>query len=289
MYIKEIYHEKRPVFSLEVFPPRPDYPLDTIYSTLDQLRTLKPDFISVTYGAGGSSRGRTVEIAKYIHEDCQIETMAHLTCVGHTHEEILQLVQRLKSMGVDNILALRGDLPQALSQGESVRGDFPHACDLIAFIKAHSQFSLGAAAYPEGHPESIHMEADLLRLKEKVDTGVDFLITQLFLDNRYFFEFLNKARKIGINVPVSAGIMPVLNSNIERIISLSHAKVPPELQRILDKYGRDPEAMERAGIDYAVSQIDQLLANGVDGVHLYTMNKPDQTRLILQQVRPITL
>lgn len=287
MLIKDIYANDRTVYSLEVFPPRPDFPLDTIYATLDQLKTLQPDFISVTYGAGGSSRGRTVEIAGYIRDVCHTESMAHLTCVSHTRNEISDMLEKLKVTGIHNVLALRGDLPHAETTNQSgSMGDFPYAKDLIDFIRDNDTFSLGAAAYPEGHPESIGFEDDLVHLKEKVDAGVDFLITQLFLDNRYFYEFIETIRRIGIKIPVSAGIMPVLNPNIQRIISLSNATVPKGLQDILDKYGQDPMAMEAAGIDYAVGQIESLKAFGVDGIHLYTMNKPEQTRRILKQVRP---
>lgn len=285
MKIKEIFSEKRPVFSLEIFPPKPDYPLETIYQTLEELHALAPDYISVTYGAGGSSRGRTMETARHIRETYKIEALAHLTCVNHTRQEIAEILHGLQGAEVQNVLALRGDPPQNIEPGRRTEGDFKYASDLITFIRSRNDFSIGAAAYPEGHPQSRNLTEDTEYLKFKVNTGVDFLVTQLFLDNEYFYRFIDRIRSAGITVPVTAGIMPVLNANIQRIIALSNATVPKSLKDLIDKYGGNPIDMEKAGIDYAVGQIRDLLKHGVDGIHLYTMNKTAQTQAILRQVR----
>lgn len=285
MLIKEFFGQKRPVFSFEVFPPKPDYPLETIYQTISELRALAPDYISVTYGAGGSSRGRTMEIARHIKETCKIEALAHLTCVGHTREEITRILNDLREAGVENILALRGDPPKNAAPGYQNDGDFTYASDLISFIKSSNGFSIGAAAYPEGHPLSKDLSEDTNHLKTKVETGVDFLVTQLFLDNQYFFRFMERIRKAGIVVPVNAGIMPVLNANISRIVALGNATVPKALSDLIAKYGDHPGDMEKAGIDYAVRQIQELLDQGVEGIHLYTMNKAAQTREIIRQTK----
>lgn len=286
MLIKEIFQQKHPVLSLEIFPPRPEYPLETVYETLNHLKSLRPDFISVTYGAGGSSRGRTLEIAKYIRDNCTTESMAHLTCIGHTPTEISSLLKSFKVNGIENVLALRGDLPQTNPLSQTGLESFSYAQDLVRYIQANGEFSIGAAAYPEGHPQSTDLKYDIEKLKEKVECGVDFLITQLFLDNRYFFDFVERVCKAGMKLPISAGIMPVLNTNIQRIIALSRATVPPRLQRLLETYGEDPVSMEKAGIEYAVNQIQELFAHGVDGIHLYTMNKPVQTQEIIRQINP---
>ena len=270
---------------MEIFPPKPNTPLESIYRTLGELHALKPDFISVTYGAGGSNRGRTVEIVKHIRESYQIDSMAHLTCIGHTKEEVQSILNEIKTAGVENILALRGDLPLEANPKQLLKGEFGYAKDLVTFIKRQSNFSLGAAAYPEGHPESPDKHTDTVRLKEKVEAGVDFLVTQLFLDNRFFYDFMERIRQAGIEAPVSAGIMPILNSNINRIISLSKATVPKELSVIIAKYSDNPIDMEKAGMDFAIKQIEDLIHNGVDGIHLYTMNRANQSRCIFEQIR----
>jgi methylenetetrahydrofolate reductase (NADPH) len=285
MSIKDLYNERITVFSMEIFPPKPITPVESIYHTLAELHTLKPDFISVTYGAGGSNRGRTVEIAKHIRETYQIDSMAHLTCVGHTKEEIQSILNEINDAGVENILALRGDLPLGVNLEQLPKGGFEYAKDLVKYIKQQTNFSLGAAAYPEGHPESPDKHSDTVRLKEKVEAGVDFLVTQLFLDNKLFYDFMERIRRAGITVPVSAGIMPILNSNIQRIISLSKATVPNELTVIIEKYRDKPVDMEKAGMDFAIQQIEDLIHNGVDGIHLYTMNRARQSRFIFDQVR----
>lgn len=293
MFIKDLFAKKQPVFSLEIFPPKPDFPISGIYRTLDALHMLNPSFISVTYGAGGSNRGRTVEIAQTIRNQYGIESLAHLTCVGHSKEEMTDVLDAMEHASLVNILALRGDPPVGDANSPFIPGVFKYANELVAFIKERKVgFCLGAAAYPEGHPQSASLAEDAEKLKDKVDQGVDFLITQLFLDNAHFFKFIDRIRKAGIDLPVSAGIMPVLNNRIHKIIELSQAQVPGELLNILQKYDSQPEDMEKAGIEYAVNQINELIAAGVDGIHLYTMNKSEQssqiameTRLSLPQVR----
>jgi len=283
--ISTLYRQKNPVISFEIFPPKSTTPIETIFETLDRLVKLTPDFISVTYGAGGSSRDRTKEIASKIKNEYNIETLAHLTCVGHTAAEIDQIVRDLQGENVENILALRGDPPADHSDFDFSKCEFSYAADLIKHIKGKHDVCIAAAAYPEGHAHCTKLSDDLNRLKYKVDQGVDFLITQLFFDNRILYNFLENARRIGINCPVAAGILPVLNAKqIKRIISLCGASMPAKLLMVVDKYGDNNEDMEKAGIEYASRQVQDLLDNGVEGVHLYTMNKPQQITEILRNV-----
>lgn len=285
MQIKSLFGQKKPVLSFEVFPPKPDYPLETIYQTIEGLQDLKPDYISVTYGAGGSSRERTVQIASHIKKVYQIETMAHLTCVGHSPEELEAIITALRTNNVENILALRGDPPRGETNFIAKPGHYCYAKDLVRHIRRQDGFCIAAAAYPEGHPESQFWEDDWQHLKEKVEAGVDFLVTQLYFDNRVFYNFRDNLRRLGITIPVTAGIMPVLNSNqIKRMVYLSGASIPAKLLQIFDKYGETPADFEKAGIEYAISQINQLVKNSVDGIHFYTMNRVDQTRMIINHI-----
>lgn len=284
MKIKELFEKKRFVFSFEIFPPKPTTPLERIYNTLDELKGLKPDFISVTYGAGGSTRDRTSQIAIDVKNNYGIESLAHLTCIEATREETCDLINFLIGNGVHNILALRGDLPQGQS---APKGDFRHAVDLVSFLreKYGQAISIGGAAYPEGHIECEDPIKDLRYLKQKVDAGVDFLITQLFFDNELFYRFMERADIAGINVPISAGIMPVVNKNqIERIVTLCGASLPQKFVRILHRYADEPRSLEEAGIAYATDQIVDLIAFGVRGIHLYTMNKAHVARRIVSNV-----
>jgi methylenetetrahydrofolate reductase (NADPH) len=285
MQIPTIYRQKSPVLSFEIFPPKPDYPLDTVYTTIEELKDLKPDFISVTYGAGGSNRARTIEIASHIKRVYQIETMAHFTCVGHSPAELDQIIMQLKDQGIENVLALRGDPPQGVAEFNPPPGHYHYAVDLIRHIRRQGGFSIGAAAYPEGHKESRRWQDDWNYLKEKVAAGVDFLITQLFFDNRLFYNFQENLGRLGVTIPISAGIMPVLNANqIKRMVYLSEASIPCQLLKIIDKYGNDNEEFEKAGIEYAIHQINDLINNGVAGIHLYTMNRAEQTRFIVENI-----
>lgn len=259
-------------FSFEVFPPKRTSSIDTIYKTLDGLKNLQPDFISVTYGAGGSSNCKaTVDIASAIKHKYNIESVAHLPCIGLSKDDILAQLDEFKRADIENILALRGDIPEDITY----RGDFAHASDLITFIKEHGDFNILAACYPEGHRESKDILDDIQKLKIKVEAGTNQLVTQLFFDNDYFYKFRERCAIAGINVPIEAGIMPVVNKKqIERMVSLCHVKLPEKFKAIMNKYEHNPEALRDAGIAYAISQIVDLIAHDVDGIHLYTMNNP---------------
>ncbi|MFZ5753027.1 MAG: methylenetetrahydrofolate reductase [NAD(P)H] [Bacillota bacterium] len=288
MLIKDIFATKKPVISFEIFPPKKDSPIETIYNTIEGLKDLKPDFISVTYGAGGSTTNRTVEIASLIKHKYGLEALAHLTCIAATKQEIEGILNSLKDNGIENILALRGDLPQNPDFKFPDPLHYQYAKDLILHIQSLGSFSVGAACYPEGHLECDDIEKDLSYLKQKVDTGVDFLITQLFFDNEIFYEFLDHMARARINVPVTAGIMPVLNrKQIERITSLCKASLTKKFIRIMERYEHNPEALKEAGIAYATEQIIDLLSWGVDGIHIYTMNRPEVTRKIVENMSTI--
>lgn len=285
MNIIELFKRKKPVISFEIFPPKLDTPIESIFDTLAKFKELNPDFISVTYGAGGSAKDRTIEIASKIKNEYAIESMAHLTCVGHSKEEIDGLLASLHENKLKNILALRGDPPINQPDFDFSKNAFKYANELIAYIRSKNDFCISAAAYVEGHVNSVRLKDDLKFLKQKVDTGVDFLVTQLFFENRIFYDFLDKADAIGINCPITPGIMPVFKADqIKRIASLCGASIPAKLVLLMDKYGANDEDMRKAGIDYASSQISNLIDNGVDGIHLLTMNRPKSTREILQNV-----
>ena len=283
MRISSMFQEKHPVVSFEIFPPKLDTPLDTILQKLDRFAAMSPGFISVTYGAGGSIKGRTVELASTIRKDHGVESMAHFTCVGHTVGQVDDMVEELKATGIENILALRGDPPAGQPDFDYSQNAFRYADELIAHIRAKADFSIGAAAYVEGHVDAKRLSEDLRFLRHKVDAGVDFLVTQLFFDNRMFFDFMEKARAIGISVPVTAGIMPVFKADqIKRITSMCGASLPARLVLTMDKYQDHPEDMKKAGIEYAAAQIRDLVEGGVDGIHLMTMNRADETEEILR-------
>lgn len=285
MKIIDLYQPGRTVLSLEIFPPRRDYPLDSIFTTVEALQKLDPGFISVTYGAGGSTRDRTVEIAARIKKVYGIEVVAHLTCVSHRRIELEAIMDSLIKEGIRNIMALRGDLPEGDPDFDLSTCEYHYASELIRDARKKADFGILAAAYPEGHPECERLHQDLLYLKEKADSGVDVLITQFFFDNRKFYDFLDKAEQIGIHCPIVPGIMPVLNANqIKRMLYLSGASLPGRLVKLLDLYSGDPADMEKAGIEFASRQVEDLLKNKVPGVHLYTMNKPAQITKIVQNV-----
>ena len=262
--------EQKPVFSLKVFPPKPDADESVIYQTLEQLSDIHPDFISVTYGAGGGKNGsKTIRIASDIQRRYGVESVAHLPCIHLTREQAREILAQMQQAGIENILALRGDR----TDNEAPAGDFRHASDLIEFIREQYDFNIIAACYPEIHPESGSAVDDLKWLKYKVDCGADHLITQLFLDNAYFYDFREKARIAGINAPIEAGIMPVTNKRqIERMVKLCGVALPKKFVRVLEKYEHNETALRDAGIAYAIDQITDLIAEGVDGIHLYTMN-----------------
>ena len=287
MNITQLFNEKRPRFSLEIFPPKKDQGgIDTIYSTLDGLKDLRPAFISCTYGAGGNpADSSTRDICRIVQENYHIPAIAHLTCVNSTREQIDEVLDSLAKAGVEDILALRGDL----RPGCEPQHDFEYACDLISYIKSRApQFYVSAACYPEGHPDSPDTVSDILNLKHKVDCGAQHLISQLFFDNEDFYDFREKCAIAGINVPIEAGIMPVSSkSGILRMVSMCGASIPKKLARILNRYEEDPQALRDACIAYAIDQIVDLAANDVDGIHLYTMNKPETAKRIFSAVESL--
>lgn len=279
MYINQFFKEKRPVVSFEIFPPKQTSAFDTIITTTKELAALKPDFISITYGAGGSTRSNTLEVAEYIKKEHNIETLAHLTCIANTTEDIDAILDDLQARGIKNILAMRGDLPQ-----DAPTPTVPvYARNLIEQIKKRNAFCIAAAAYPEGHTECTCIEQDILHLSKKVDAGADILITQIFFDNALLYNFQEKIAKQNIQAHLSAGIMPVFSkSQIERICSLCGASIPDKLQRILDKYGEQPAELEKAGIEFACEQIVDLCHNNIQGLHIYTMNKPHLAQALVK-------
>ena len=264
--------KKKTVFSLEVFPPKPDADESVIYETLENLSDIHPDFISVTYGAGGGKNGcKTIKIASDIQNRYGVESVAHLPCIDLSRTQAKEILDRMQECGIENVLALRGDR----TDSSSTTGDFQHASDLICFIKENYKFNVIAACYPEIHPESNNAVDDLKWLKYKVDCGADHLITQLFLDNEYYYDFHEKTRIAGITTPIEAGIMPVTNKRqIERMVKLCGVHLPKKFVRVLEKYEHNETALRDAGIAYAIDQITDLIAEGVDGIHLYTMNNP---------------
>lgn len=282
MHIKQLFEEKNVVFSFEIFPPKLTSPIDVVYDTLEALSDLKPDYISVTFGAGGSIvNNRTCELSSMVKNKYGIEALAHLTCINSTKENISNILNQLKKQGIENILALRGDVPQ----DKFAASDFKHASDLIKYINKKGNFGIAAACYPEGHIESTDSDKDIEALKIKMEAGADHFISQLFFDNNYFYNFLNKAQRKGIDVPVQAGIMPVINKKqIERVVSLCGASLSPKFLRIMNRYEHDAEALRDAGIAYAMDQIVDLISSGVSGIHLYTMNNPYVARKITRNI-----
>ncbi|MCD7801264.1 MAG: methylenetetrahydrofolate reductase [NAD(P)H] [Ruminococcus sp.] len=272
-------------FSCEVFPPKKTSPIDTIYNALDELNNIPWDFISVTYGAGGSNIGAsTVDIASTIQDKYNIKAMAHLPCINYTKDEILNILQEFKEHNIHSILALRGDINPNIEP----KHDFKHANDLIEFIKINGDFHISGACYPEGHPQSESMAQDIKYLKYKVDCGVEHLMSQLFFDNNTFYNFLEKCEIANIKVPIEAGIMPVTNKKqIERMVSLCGASLPSKFTKMMQRYEDSPEAIRDAGIAYAIDQIVDLIANGVDGIHLYTMNNPYVANKIYDAIKNI--
>lgn len=271
MKISEILKKSTPSVSFEIFPPRENAALEPVVDVVRRLSLQKPSFMSVTYGAAGSANVNTLAIAKIVQE-CGVSALAHLTCIASTREKIGAELAALKAGGVENILALRGDKPV---EQKDFNGDYHYASDLVAEIRNFGGFSVGGACYPECHPECNHIEDDISNIKRKVDAGLDFLTTQMFFDNNVYFHYLSRLRSAGITVPVIAGIMPVTNSKqIARICALSGTYLPPRFRSIVDRFGDNSEQMLDAGIAYATEQIIDLFANGVNAVHVYTMNKP---------------
>lgn len=287
MKIPELFEQKKPVFSLEIFPPKKKANIDTIYDTVAKLAECNPDFISVTYGAGGNmADNSTCEIASNIKKKYGIETAAHLTCVNSTREDVKEMIGRFQAADIRNVLALRGDIVP----DQEIKKDFEHANELAIEIqrKCSDDIEILGACYPEGHYESRSLDEDINNLKYKIGAGVKALITQLFFDNQLFYEFVGKARMMGIKVPISAGIMPIVNSRqIERTVALSGASLPHEFTKMIGLYEYDPEGLFDAGIEYAVNQIRDLITNGVDGIHLYIMNNPEVARRVYEDIKDL--
>ena len=281
MRICDCFQSEQPVFSFEFFPPKTPEGVKSLYKTIEELQPLNPSFVSVTYGAGGSTRDLTVELVTRIKQELSLEAMAHLTCVGHSADEIAGVLDRLQEGGVENVLALRGDPPKGQTQFVKPENGFGYAQELIRFIRSRYGFCLAGAAYPESHPESPSADADLARLKEKVDSGVEFLVTQLFFDAKDYFAFVARARAAGIAVPIVPGIMPITNvSQVERITSLCGANIPETLRTRLDAIRDDEQAVVSTGIEWATDQCRELLAGGAPGIHFYTLNKSLSTRMV---------
>lgn len=278
MKITEVYKQNKNVLSFEIFPPKHQEELDNIDATLEILSELKPDYISVTFGAGGSSNNnKTIELAKKIKEVYKIEPVVHLTCLCYDEKEIDSFAKELKDAGMENILALRGDI----NPDHPPKNVFMHASDLIAYLKDRYDFCVLGACYPEIHPDSENLISDVRNLKKKVEAGADVLLSQLFFDNNNFYKYVEACRIAGIDTPITPGIMPAINAkSITRMVNMCGAVLPEKYKMIIDKFGDNKEAMYEAGMAYAVSQIIDLLAHGVDGVHLYTMNNPKVARRI---------
>lgn len=288
MKIHEIIKQKKPLFSFEIFPPRRTGEREAILHTVEKLAEQKPDFISVTYGAAGSERSfETMEMTLNIQKKYGVSSIAHLTCVGATQNEMEETLDIMAEKGIENILMLRGDLPEGEKKSAFDKG-FSYASDLVKFAKPRYDFSIGGACYPEGHLESRSATQDLFHLKNKVDAGTDFLISQLFFDNEKFYRFLHEARSIDINVPIMAGIMPVLNKRqIEKILKLSGAQLPKKFIRMIEKFEHNPQALQEAGIAYACEQIIDLLSSDVDGIHFYVLNQPHISDQLVKNISQV--
>ena len=272
MKIIDILNQDRPTLSFEVFPPKTSDTYDSVAKATQEIAALRPDFMSVTYGAGGGTSDYTVGIATGIQQQYGVDVLAHLTCASSTRDHVAQVLEHLKEKGIQNVLALRGDIPE----GGAPAHDYQYAAQLVKDIKAHGDFCIGGACYPEGHPESPTKNADIDHLKAKVEAGCQFLTTQMFFDNNILYNFLYRIREKGITVPVVAGIMPVTNGKqIARICKLSGTYLPERFKAIVDRFGDNPAAMRQAGVAYAAEQIIDLIANGVEHIHIYSMNKPE--------------
>ncbi|MBE6547791.1 MAG: methylenetetrahydrofolate reductase [NAD(P)H] [Ruminococcaceae bacterium] len=285
MKISNLLIENKPKLSFEVFPPKNWDAYESVEQTTEEIAELKPSYMSVTYGAGGGTSDTTVSIAANIQNKFGVPTLAHLTCLSSDREKVSKQLELLRASGINNILALRGDVPSDFDRSNLC---YHYACELIEDIKKAGDFCIGGACYPEGHPESPTYAEDIKHLKEKVDAGCEFLTTQMFFDNDVLYNFMYKIREAGIGVPVVAGIMPVVNpKSIKRTCAISGSALPARFLRIVDKYGDDPDAMKQAGIAYATEQIIDLYANGISNVHVYCMNKPDVARSIMNNISAI--
>lgn len=287
MKIRNCLNPSQPCFSFEFFPPKTDAGVASLLRTVEELAPLNPGFVSVTYGAGGSTRDRTVDLVTHIKQHTGIEAMAHLTCVGHDRDELRDVLRRLDAARIENLLLLRGDPPQGQQTYEPVPGGFRYAEELVRFVREEDfNFCLGGACYPEGHVETASREDDLKHLKAKVDAGMDFVVTQLFFDNAFYFDFVERARRAGINVPIVPGIMPITNyEQVQRFTRMCGATVPMRLALQMERVKDQPDAVVQLGVAHATVQCVELLARGVPGIHFYTLNKSPATRMIVSALR----
>src|ERR687891_1364372 len=286
MQIAELLEQRRPVFSFEFFPPKTDEGQRTLEGTLEVLRDDAPDYVSMTYGAGGTTRSTTVELTKWIKQELDIEAMAHLSCVGEPRERLVEILHQVEAAGVENVLALRGDPPRGQTEWRPHPGGLHYSVELIRLIKERFDFCVGAACFPEVHPNAADRDSDLGYARAKQDAGAGFLITQLFFDNELYFEFVDDARAAGITVPIIPGIMPITNyGQIKRFTEMCGASIPDELEGELNGRADDPEAVAELGVAYATLQCSDLLARGAPGIHFYTLNRSPATRAILAALR----
>jgi len=289
MKLTEVLQKDKMLLSFEVFPPKTDSNFESVKTATEEIAKLKPSFMSVTYGAGGGTSRYTLQIAENIKKNYGVPTLAHLTCVSSTRETVQEKIARMKAAGIENVMALRGDLTPELENSDRSKWAYRYAVDLIRDIKeSGADFCIGGACYPEIHPESANQKEDIRYLKEKVDAGCSFLTSQMFFDNNLFYNFLYKIREAGITVPVIPGIMPITNANqVERAMKLSGSFMPQRFKSLVDKFGSSPAAMKQAGIAYATDQIIDLFANGIVNVHVYSMNKPDVAAQIQKNLSEI--
>lgn len=287
MKIKELFARGNPIFSFEFFPPKDEAGITTLMDTVKNLQDLHPSFVSVTYGAGGSTRRKTIEITKRIKQELGIEAMSHLTCVGHGRDEISAILDEIEAAGIENVMTLRGDPPKGEINFVPHPDGFHHANELVTFIRSRKPaFCLGVAGYPEGHPEAASREADLTNLKRKADAGADFIVTQLFFDPRDYFDLIERAQALGIRLPVVPGIMPITDvAQIKRFTQMCGAKIPPALLAELETADGNKEAVVEIGIRHSTAQCETLIRNGAPGIHFYTLNKSTSTRTILSNLQ----
>ena len=289
MKISELLDKSTLSISFEVFPPKTDTAFESVKHATEEIAKLRPSFMSVTYGAGGGTSKYTLDIAKNIKANYGVPTLAHLTCVSSTHETVRERIEDMKAAGIENVMALRGDIPAGLENADRSHWDYKHALELVRELReSGADFCIGGACYPEIHPESANQKEDIKYLKEKVEAGCEFLTTQMFFDNNLLYNFLYKIRESGITVPIIPGIMPITNGNqVDRAIKLSGSFMPQRFKSLVDKFGTTPAAMKQAGIAYATDQIIDLFANGIRNVHVYSMNKPDVAEAILRNLSDI--
>ena len=288
MKIKDLLNQDKLSLSFEVFPPKTETGFDSVKTATEEIAKLRPVFMSVTYGAGGGTSKYTLDIAQNIKKAYGVPTLAHLTCVSSSKATVREKIAQMKTAGIENVMALRGDIPVGMENADRSEWDYQHAVELVRELKAAGDFCIGGACYPEVHPESACQKEDIAYLKAKVDAGCDFLTTQMFFDNNLLYNFLYKIREAGITVPVVPGIMPITNANqVERAIKLSGSFMPQRFKSIVDKFGGDPQAMKQAGIAYATDQIIDLYANGITNVHVYSMNKPEVAEKIQSNLSDI--